>query len=290
MQHAAPMFKNLSPTAVGIKANLQQSIDLARRFGFGGVDLSVAEIATLADQRGAQAARGLFDAAGLKPGAFGCPTNFRADEATWETGLSALPRLAKAAAAVGGTRCGASIAPASDALDYAANFELHVSRLEPIARILKDHGIRFGIEFIGPKSARRGKKHEFIWNMEGALELCDAIGTGNVGLLLDSWHWHASRATIEDIRKLKPDDIVGVHVNDAPRGIAADDLPDQPRELPAATGVIDLKGFLQALQGISYDGPVTAEPFRKDLAALPADQTAKLIAEAMDKLWALAGL
>ncbi|MBI5393920.1 MAG: sugar phosphate isomerase/epimerase [Verrucomicrobia bacterium] len=283
------MFKNLSPTAVGIKANLQQSIDLARRFGFGGVDLPVAEIATLADQRGAQAIRDQFTAAGLKPGAFGCPVNFRADEATWETGLASLPRLAKAAAAVGGTRCTSSVPPASDALDHAANFELHVSRLEPIARVLKDHGIRFGIEFIGPKTARRGKKHEFIWNMEGALELCDAIGTGNVGLTLDSWHWHTSHATLDDIRKLKPEDVVCVHVNDAPRGIAVDELPDQPRELPAATGVIDLKGFLNALKEIGYDGPVTAEPFRKDLAAMPADQTAKLVAEAMDKLWAAAG-
>ncbi len=284
------MFKNLSPAAVGIKANFQQTLDLARRFGFGGMDLPVAEIATLTDQRGAQAIRAQLAAATLKLGAFRCPTNFRADEATLETGLAQLPRLAKAAAAVGGARCGASIAPASDALDYAANFELHVSRLEPIARILKDHGIRFGIEFIGPKSARRGKKHEFIWNMGGALELCDAIGAGNVGLLLDSWHWHTSRATTEDIRKLKPDDIVCVHVNDAPPGIATDDLPDQPRELPAATGTIDLKGFLQALQAIGYDGPVTPEPFRKDLATRPADQTAKLAAESMDKLWALAGL
>jgi sugar phosphate isomerase/epimerase len=283
------MFKNLSPAAVGIKANLQQSIELARRFGFGGVDLPLAEIATLADQRGAQAVRDLFAAAGLKPGAFGSPVNFRADEATWETGLAALPRMAKAAAAVGGARCSAHIPPASDVLDYAANFELHVSRLEPIARIFRDHGIRFGIEFVASKAMRRGKKHEFIWNMEGALELCDAIGTGNVGLTLDSWHWHASRATLDDIRKLKSEEIVCVHVNDAPRGVAVDDLPDQPRELPAATGVIDLKGFLNALKDAGYDGPVTAEPFRKDLAALPADQHAKQVAEAMDKLWAVAG-
>ena len=35
------------------------------------------------------------------------------------------------------------------------------------------------------------------------------------------------------------------------------------------TGVIDIAGFLQALQEIGYDGPVTPEPFKKELADLP---------------------
>jgi sugar phosphate isomerase/epimerase len=283
------MFKNLSPGAVGIKANLQQALDLAKRFGFGGIDVSLGEIATLIEQRGAQAARDLFAAAGVRPGGFNCPTNFRADEATLENGLTQLPRLARTAQTIGCTRCVTGITPASDTLDFAANFEQHVSRLKPIAQILKDHGIRFGLEFIGHKASRKGKKHEFIWNMEGMLELCDAIGTGNMGLLLDAWHWFAIHGNLDDIRRLKPEDVVYVHVNDAPKGVAVDDLVDSARDLPAATGVIDIQGFLQSLKGIGYDGPVAPDPFRKDLAAMPADKAARLVADAMNAAWKLAG-
>jgi sugar phosphate isomerase/epimerase len=282
------MFKNLSPGAVGIKANLHQALDIAKRFGFGGIDSPLGEIATLIEQRGAQAAKDLFAAAGAKPGGFGCPTNFRADEATLETGLAQLPRLARTAQAIGCTRCITWITPASDTLDFAANFEQHVSRLTPIAQILKDHGIRFGLEFVGSKASRKGKKHEFIWNMEGMLDLCDAIGTGNMGLLLDAWHWFTSHGKLDDIQKLKVEDVVYVHVNDAPKGVAVDDQVDSARDLPAATGVIDIKGFLQALKAIGYDGPVTPKPFRKDLATMPADKAAQLVADAMNAMWKLA--
>jgi sugar phosphate isomerase/epimerase len=284
------MFKNLSTSAVGIKANFQQALDLAKRHGFAGIDAPVSEITALIDQRGAQAVNDMFAAAGLKPGGFGCPTNFRTDEGAWETGLAQLPRLAKAAQAIGCQRCYTWIAPASDTLDYAANFELHVTRLKPIAEILNAHGIRIGLEFVGPKTSRRGKKHEFIHDMEGAFELCDAIGTSNVGLLLDSWHWYASRGKVDDITSLKASEVVYVQVNDAPKGVTVEEQIDNVRDLPAATGVIDIKGFLQAIKSIGYDGPITAEPYRKDLATLPSDQAAKAVAEAMDKMLIIADL
>ncbi|MBM4047987.1 MAG: sugar phosphate isomerase/epimerase, partial [Planctomycetes bacterium] len=108
------MFKNLVPGAVGIKANFDQALDLAKRFGFGGTDVPVAEIANIIEKQGVQAARDKFANAGLKVGGFGCPVEFRQDEAKWKQGLEALPRLAKAAQAVGCTRCATWIMPAHD--------------------------------------------------------------------------------------------------------------------------------------------------------------------------------
>ena len=54
-------------------------------------------------------------------------------------------------------------------------------------------------------------------------------------------------------------------LNDAPAGIPIDEQIDNRRELPAATGVIDLKSFLGVLVEIGYDGPIRAEPFNKAL-------------------------
>jgi sugar phosphate isomerase/epimerase len=62
-----------------------------------------------------------------------------------------------------------------------------------------------------------------------------------------------------------------VHVNDAPADVPIEQQVDTVRALPGETGMIDIVGFLQALQVIGYDGPVVPEPFKQDLADLPSD-------------------
>src|SRR4030042_2956629 len=79
------------------------------------------------------------------------------------------------------------------------------------------------------------------------MELVEAIGTCNVGLLLDSWHWYTSHGTVDELLKLSNNDIVHVHVNDAPASIDIDKQVDNRRALPATTGVIDLKGFINEI-------------------------------------------
>ena len=69
------MFKNLSPGTIGVKANLAESITLAKKYGFQGVDFSVVEAQALADQQGIEAVQQLFAEAGVVPGAFGFPVD-----------------------------------------------------------------------------------------------------------------------------------------------------------------------------------------------------------------------
>jgi sugar phosphate isomerase/epimerase len=121
--------------------------------------------------------------------------------------------------------------------------------------------------------------------MDGMLALAAAIGTGNVGLLLDVWHLYTSHGTLDDARKLTRDDVVTVHVNDAPPGIAVDEQIDNVRTLPGETGVIDIKGFLETLQAIGYDGPVTAEPFSQRVRELKPEEAVRETAAAMNKIW-----
>jgi sugar phosphate isomerase/epimerase len=81
---------------------------------------------------------------------------------------------------------------------------------------------------------------------------------------------------------------VVVHVNDAPAGIARDDQIDTVRTLPMETGIIDLVGFMRALQEVGYDGPVMPEPFSRrinDLAATDPETAAREAARSMDTLW-----
>ena len=115
-----------------------------------------------------------------------------------------------------------------------------------------------GLEWQGPKTLRTGRKFEFIHTQKGMQKLINAIDERNVGFLLDTWHWHTSRGTLQDIRALSASDVVYLHINDVPEGVPFDEHQDLVREVPGRTGIIDLAGFLEAQQEIGYEGP--AEP------------------------------
>ena len=86
------------------------------------------------------------------------------------------------------------------------------------------------------------------------------------------------------------DQIVHVHVNDAPARVANDDQIDNVRCLPGETGVIDLPGFLRTLEVAGYDGPVTPEPFSQRVREMPAEDAARTTATALRGAWHAAGL
>jgi len=286
------VFKNLSPGAIGIRGlSLAESIDLASKTGFAGIDFSIREAAQLADQHDVAYVQDLFRSAGILPGQWGLPVAWNREEEEWQQGLSELPALAALGQALGCTRTATWCLSGSNERSYDENWQWHVDRFRPIAQILADHGCRLGIEFIGPKTIRDRFEYEFVYTMEGMLDLADAIGTGNVGLLLDAWHLYTSGGSMEDLDKLENADIVTVHVNDAPEGIPVDEQIDNVRRLPMETGVIDLPGFMTKLAALDYDGPVTAEPFSERVNAIGDPvEAARLTAEYMDRMWKAAGL
>lgn len=284
------MFTSLDPGAIGISVPFEEALQFAHDNGFEGLDLPLKELLTRAQQTSVQEIKGRFQQAQLRPGAWGLPVDFRGDEESYQTGLAQLPAYAELAQALGSSRCSTWILPFSDTRDYDANMEFHASRLRPIAQILADHGQRFGLEFVGPKTMRNGHRYEFISTIAGGLELGQRIGTGNTGLLLDSYHWFTAHGSVAEIRQLTNQQIVYVHVNDAPAGRAVDEQIDSERLLPGASGVIDIAGFLQALQSIGYDGPVVVEPFNAEHRALPYAERVKATRASLAKIWQQAKL
>jgi sugar phosphate isomerase/epimerase len=281
------MYKGLSPGAIGVRTgSLLEAIAAAHQHRFGGVEFNASEVANLIEQEGAETVCSLFDSVGVRAAGFGLPTDWRTTEENWRKGLEELPRLAKAAAAIGGGRTMTWILSCSNERNFDQNWRFHVARFRPIAEILGEHGCALGLEFLGPKTIRDSQRFPFVHTMEAMVAMGQEIGT-NVGLLLDCWHWHTSAGTLEELHHLKAEQVVYVHVNDAPVGVALDDYVDNVRGLPGETGVIDIAGFLRALQTIGYDGPVTPEPFKKELSALSSDEERlRVVAASMDKIFA----
>lgn len=287
------MFKSLSPGSVGIRGvSLPQAIELAAKTGFGGVGVGIREAAALVDEHGIGYVRDLFAKAGMRPGSWRPPVTWvREDQ--WEDGLRELPKLAAVGQALGATRTATWITPCSDERPYKENFQWHVARLRQVAEILSEHNCRLGLEFVGPKTSRTRGRYEFIHTLDGIMELAAAIGTGNIGLLLDAWHLYTSGGSVQDLDQITAQDVVAVHVNDAPTGIAQDEQIDSVRRLPMETGVIDLPGFIRKLAQLGYDGPVTAEASSERVKALAAQdpvQAVQVVADLMDRMWRAAGL
>lgn len=279
-------FMVLSCGRIGVKANFPESVDLAVKHGFEGVDPSAEYFSRLSDD---DLKKLLEDLKGknLKLGAAGLPVDFRKDEATFSEGLKKLPTIAQVLEKAGVTRVSTWIMPCSDSLTYLQNFRSHASRLRECAAILKGHGQRLGLEYVSPKTLWRSQRHPFAHTWSEIKELIVAIGTGNVGVQLDSWHWFNAEETSEDLLTLHNEDIVTVDLNDAPGGIPLDKQVDSARELPAATGVIPVKLFLDSLRKLGYDGPTHAEPFNAALRAMPREEACAATAAAMKKALAL---
>lgn len=271
--------------AIGVSANQAEAIRLAGKHGFESVEaypdylanLGEAELSELQEE---MKSKGLvFAAAGL-------PVEFRREESRFTEGLSKLPRLAAGLKRAGVSRVGTWLTPCDNSMTYLQHFKQLSSRLRQVATVLKDHGLRLGLEYVGTKTLRARCRYPFIHTMAETKELIAEIGTGNVGFVPDSWHWWQADDTVEDLLSLKNADIVAVDLNDAPAGVAKDQQVDGKRELPATTGVIDVAAFLRALQQVGYDGPVRAEPFNKPLNDLNNEEACAATAAAMKKAFA----
>ncbi|MCW8129721.1 MAG: sugar phosphate isomerase/epimerase [Planctomycetota bacterium] len=281
------MFKNLNCGAIGQKASFEEAVALAREFGFGGVDIDLG----YAQEKGAAAVKDLLAQNNLKPGGIGFGLAFREKDSdkAWADSLANIARDAKLAAEIGVTRAATWVPPVSENTPFRQAFQKFVARIKPAAEIMGSYGIGVGLEFIGPRTLRQGKKYGFLYTMDGMRAACAAIGP-NAGLLLDCWHWYTCQSTVTDLEQLEAGDVVYVHLNDAPSGIAVNDQVDNKRELPAATGVIDIKGFLGALKKIGYDGPLTVEPFNEPLKKLSVKDAVKATSESLAKAFKAAGV
>jgi sugar phosphate isomerase/epimerase len=272
--------------AIGVRADQREAILLAHSHGFESVAPLPPYLAGLSEGQMDELLADLRSKR-LVWGAAGLPVNFRRDDATFQEDLAKLPRLAQGLQRAGVTRVGTWISPNHPELTYFQNFRQHVTRLREIAKVLGDSGLRFGLEYVGPKTSWTAARHPFIHTMAETKDLLAEIGLPNVGVVLDSWHWYTAGETVDDLRTLSNQDVVACDLNDAPAGIPVDQQMDNRRELPAATGVIDLRGFLTALVEIGYDGPVRAEPFNQQLNAMDAQAAVQATAAAMKKAFAL---
>jgi sugar phosphate isomerase/epimerase len=279
-------YKNLGHGHIGVRANQQQALKYAVKYGFDSITPGLGEFGNKSTSEIREWVETMKDK-GIRYGSAGLPVEFRRDEDRFKEDLTRLPKQAGILRQLGINRIATWITPGHRKLTYLQNFSQLKKRFREIANVLKDNDIRLGLEFVGPRTSRARSRFPFICTQIGMMELVDAIGTGNVGLLMDSWHWYTSHGTVEELLQLSNKDIVHVHVNDAPKGIPVDQQIDNRRALPVTTGVIDMKGFINALAKIGYDGPVECEPFDQNLRKMEDDAALQKTMASLNRIWDL---
>src|ERR1035437_4593011 len=215
------MSIHLSCGALGIEASPTDAIDYAARYGFDVVD---ADGRYLGDLLQTELNRILDGMREKKIGwaMAGFPTEFRKDDAAFSESLKTLPAYAAGLERAGVRRVTTWISPNSADLTYLENLRTHARRLREAASILIDHGIRFGLEYVGPKTSWSTKRFPFVHTMAEMKELMAEINRPNVGFVLDSWHWYTAGESKKDLLTLRPEQVVSVDLNDAPAGIPVD--------------------------------------------------------------------
>ncbi|WP_153979626.1 sugar phosphate isomerase/epimerase family protein [Paenibacillus xylanilyticus] len=247
------MIRGLTKAGLGKIESDEQYITSAAKYGFQSVDLNPL---SLVQQYGKEQAAQLLEHNQVIIGSSDLTVDWRGSEEQFRAGLKSLVEMAEASASLNCFTCCTYVLPSTD--QPAASFMAAATRwLKLCADILGAYGIRLGLEFVGPHHLRTQWKNPFIWSVEDTLDWIETIHAPNVGLLVDSYHWHTLGLRMEEVLQLKKEQIVHVHINDA-SDLPIEELLDNERLYPGE-GVIDLTGFLKNLKAIGYTGPVAQE-------------------------------
>ena len=236
----------------------------------------------LEDERAAQEAAARLADNGLTWGLMPMPADFyhwELDDDAFDAALRTLARQAKIAEALGVTHAYNHVWPTSPR-PFDENFDWHVRRVRAVSSILADHGVRYGLEFLGPHELRTWQPHEFVHTLAGVLAIADAAG-GQAGVAFDTFHWYTSNGGNPDeviYMAQHADRLVALHLNDAVAGVPVAEQRDMQRRLPMETGVIDSRAILHRFLERDCDALYMIEPFepgRTHFHALSAEDAVR---------------
>lgn len=154
-----------------------------------------------------------------------------------------------------------------------------IRSLRLCADIFEETGARLALEFTS---------YGGLTSLSEAIDLCDAVGWERCGVLVDSLHFFRAGASWPGLRALDGDQIALVHLSDASPP-AGDDRMFESRfkRLPPGAGSLPLEEFRDAIVATGYRGVVSAEVLSTDLRALPPEEGARELRDAVRRSWPL---
>lgn len=302
------MFISLAPWATARGVGWPDQARLAAKVGYRGIDWSWGPVR----EAGVDATRALLAELNIVPTIVNMPGNnvlaANVDDATFKAGLQQLDEDSAFAAAIGCHRFQRTLgATTAGGRSKDEHWKFVVDRLAACNEIVAKHDVRISLEFLGPLQFRMGGGGQgrrggappdpnapppppptpFVWSLAETRRLSEASGS-HIGITLDAWHWFHSEGTVADILATPRERIVHVHISDA-KPMPPAEVRDNMRWLPGE-GVIDLVGFLQALQKIGWQGGVACETIGPRLDDIAPEEQARLGLESTTAVMKKAGV
>jgi 2-keto-myo-inositol isomerase len=242
--------------ATTMKATLPQDIAAASAAGFKGLEIWAAKMDAYLETGSVEGLKALFDQAGLQPASINSIEfiTFRPPE-EYETIRARCQELCGLAHVLGCDKIVVVPSPTPEGVAWEGIRDESVRVLRELAQVAAPYGVQLAFEFLG-----------FSWCSVRTLDQCWQIVRGtdrpNVGLVIDTCHFHAGGSDLTTIDRVDPRKIHIFHINDIEER-PLDTIEDAHRLLPGE-GVIPLDDILIRLKQIGFDGLCSIELFRPE--------------------------
>jgi 2-keto-myo-inositol isomerase len=157
-----------------------------------------------------------------------------------------------------------------------------VSDAVEVLRIMSDVAGDVGLafEFLGKPGCA-------VPVLDMAIEIVARVDRQNVGMVIDTFHFHAGGSRLDDLADVPIDKLFVVHINgcdDVPR----DQLTDAHRLYPGY-GPIPIGAILTRLRALGFDGTASVEIFRPEYWEQDPRHVASAARETAERVLAEAG-
>jgi sugar phosphate isomerase/epimerase len=278
------MYKNLSPSALGINGRQSEMIELALTHRAKGLEIDMQALQRQVESGGFEYASRFVTSAGIKVAPFEVPMRWNDDEIAFKTDLQTSKPLLETAQKLGCLGCTITVKPFSESQPYHENFEFHRERIAAVAEALKNYDLKLGLAFLAPAHHRQDKPQTFLCTADALLTLMKTTVSDNVGVVVDSWHWQIGGGTAAHLADLSAEQILEVRLADVPEDIDLETITEDQRRLPGTTAASLAADFLKVLSAKAYKGPVTPSAAPDQVSARKRDQIVRQAFEAVDNL------
>jgi sugar phosphate isomerase/epimerase len=152
--------------------------------------------------------------------------------------------------------------------DETDQLKLTSSNLRRLADSAAAHGLLLYVEALS--WAPLGK-------IDQQLRLLDRTERDNVKIVLDFWHCYTSGASPDDIAKIDPHQIYGVHVCDSLPFSGGVPVEVVLRDVPTGSGVLNLQEWTDAVKATGYSDWWCSETFSKKQHQQNSYEVAKML-------------
>lgn len=242
--------------ATTMKADLATDVRAASGAGFDYLEIWAAKLREFLKTNTAADLKKLFTENGIKPLSINSIEYITFRDAPADAKIRAeCEELCAIAAAIG---CPYVVVVPGKLPPNVSSYEVieeSVQVLRELASIGERSGVALAFEFLGQKDCS-------VQTLELAEEIVEKVNRRNIGLVIDSFHFHTGGSTINMIDALDPKRLFIFHIDDA-EDLPLDRLTDAHRLLPGL-GILPLQEIIAAFRRIGYDGVASVEIFRPE--------------------------